>query len=426
MAKYLTSKGRRSSAFASHLLIFVLATLFQYSVLAAETKMTSISAAHVEQFLAKHWKKPLIPQGAAPASFSPIEKSLSPDSCGACHQQQFQDWQGSLHAHAMGPGLIGQLMEMAATDRNQHQACLGCHAPLNEQADSLVVELSRGTYDYKRLPLPDSSKKLHERGMICAACHVRGHVMFGPPRKDGTTADTSDTNLPHGAWTSVAAFEDSRFCSTCHQFSENGYALNGKLLENTYEEWKASDYPEKGVSCQSCHMPDRRHLWRGIHDIEMTRSGVTIETALANTEDGQVVGTIKIINSNTGHYFPTYITPRILLQGMQLDQNSKEIEGSSQQYAIGRYLPLNLASEIYDTRLAPGQMLEIEYEAPKAKLAKTLLLRVQVEPDEFYTRFYESLLANNSAGKHTEMIKQALANSKNSVYTLHESRHSIQ
>ncbi len=27
---------------------------------------------------------------------------------------------------------------------------------------------------------------------------------------------------------------------SCHQFGADGYALNGKLLENTYEEWKAS------------------------------------------------------------------------------------------------------------------------------------------------------------------------------------------
>jgi hypothetical protein len=70
-------------------------------------------------------------------------------------------------------------------------------------------------------------------------------------------------------------------------------------------------------------------------------------------------------------------------------------------------------------------MLEIDYEAPRAKQAQTLLLRVIVEPDEFYTRFYGSLLANNSARKQTEMIKQALANTKNSIYTLYETRYTI-
>jgi hypothetical protein len=425
MVIYRMWNGKGSCAVACQYVFIALATLFQYPVLAAETKMTPISATQVEQFLSRHWDKPLAPQGDAPASFSPIEKSLSPDSCGACHQQQLKDWQGSSHAHAMGPGLIGQLVEMAATDRNQHQACLSCHAPLSEQADSLVVELARGTYDFKSLPPPDNSNKLHEQGMICAACHLRGYEMFGPPRKDGTTADSNDTTLPHGAWESTDAFEDSRFCSTCHQFGANGYALNGKLLENTYEEWKASDYPEKGVSCQSCHMPDRRHLWRGIHDVEMTRSGVTIETSMTPAENDQIIGSIKITNSNTGHYFPTYITPKILLQGIQLDQNGAEIAGSSQQFEIGRNLPLNLASENYDTRLAPGQMLEIDYEAPRAKQAQTLLLRVIVEPDEFYTRFYGSLLANNSARKQTEMIKQALANTKNSIYTLYETRYTI-
>src|SRR5439155_14402052 len=30
---------------------------------------------------------------------------------------------------------------------------------------------------------------------------------------------------------------------------------------------------------RSCHMPDRRHLWRGVHHPEMVRSGVTIDAS---------------------------------------------------------------------------------------------------------------------------------------------------
>ena len=76
--------------------------------------------------------------------------------------------------------------------------------------------------------------------------------------------------------TRTPACLSSEFCQSCHQFAPDGLALNGKLLENTYAEWKASRFAREGVQCQDCHMPDRRHLWRGIHDPAMVRSGLTI------------------------------------------------------------------------------------------------------------------------------------------------------
>ncbi|MBI3628436.1 MAG: cytochrome c554 and C-prime, partial [Candidatus Rokubacteria bacterium] len=83
-------------------------------------------------------------------------------------------------------------------------------------------------------------------------------------------------SLPHNGVTRTPAFLRSEFCASCHQFGADGFALNGKLLENTYEEWRASPAARAGRQCQDCHMPDRRHLWRGIHDPDMVKSGVEI------------------------------------------------------------------------------------------------------------------------------------------------------
>jgi len=168
----------------------------------------------------------------------------------------------------MGPGIIGQLMDMAPEARAEHQACIRCHAPLSEQADSLAASLG----DAGSAALPG----LRAEGLVCAACHVRQYRWYGPPRRDGSTAEPGTEGFPHGAWHSTAAFQSSRFCAACHQFEPDQYALNGKPIENTFEEWKASPYAEQGRGCQSCHMSDRRHLWRGIHDPDTVRSGVTI------------------------------------------------------------------------------------------------------------------------------------------------------
>ncbi len=66
----------------------------------------------------------------------------------------------------------------------------------------------------------------------------------------------------------TADFWKSDFCAVCHQFSPD-QAINGKLLENTVEGWRQSPQAAAGQTCQSCHMPSRRHLWRGIHDPDM-------------------------------------------------------------------------------------------------------------------------------------------------------------
>ena len=369
----------------------------------------------VAQFLDKHWRRPLAPQGAAPPQFTPPEAALDPASCGSCHAQQFQDWGAARHAGAMGPGVMGQLMNMEAQAREEHQACIGCHAPLAEQADSLVAAISR--------PNMRKGAGLHEQGLVCAACHVRGHQRFGPARRDGSAPKPED-QLPHGGWQASAAFADSRFCAGCHQFEADGFALNGKLLENTYEEWKASPYADEGKQCQSCHMPDRRHLWRGIHDAETVRGGATIGVLPPRVEAGAVSAALTLRNTGTGHHFPTYVTPKVVVEIVQEDQAGRAVAGTRREYVIGRQVALDLSREIADTRLAAGAQATLDYAAAQHRRAANLVYRVKVEPDAFYTGLYRSLIADG-AGKGEAMIRQALEDSLSSHYTLFEERRAL-
>jgi len=57
--------------------------------------------------------------------------------------------------------------------------------------------------------------------------------------------------------------------------------------------------------------------------------------------------------------------------------------------------------------------------------AQTLVLRVRVEPDAFYTELYRDLLTSGSARKGRRLIQEALDNSIASQYTLFESRYSV-
>src|SRR6267142_1983336 len=207
----------------------------------------------VESFVGRHWRTPLRPQGPAPARFTPLEASLAPEACGTCHPAQLADWRTSIHAAAMGPGVAGQLAELRVRDPATALGCQNCHAPLAEQMPLVPGTLADN---------PAFDAALGARGIPCAACHVRGHERFGPPRRDGSLASAAPR-----------------------------------------------------VQCQDCHMPDRRHLWRGIHDADMVRSGLTITLEDAPPRvPGGMAAKLVVENSGVGHRFPTYFTPLVLLR----------------------------------------------------------------------------------------------------------------
>jgi len=370
-----------------------------------------VTPARVDEFVARHWRAPLAPQGAPPARFSPLEASLAPESCGACHPLQYADWRTSLHAAAMGPGVAGQLADMLVSQPLTALGCQGCHAPLAEQAP-----LARGATGL--VTNPDFDEALRGRGVTCAACHVRGHERFAPPRRDGSLASAAPRDsLPHGGATRTPAFLRSEFCRGCHQFAADGFTVNGKLLENTYEEWRASRFAREGVQCQDCHMPDRRHLWRGIHDPAMVRAGLTIGLARAVSAGGALDATLSVANTGVGHAFPTYIPPRVVLRAELLGADGRPLAGTRQERVIGRHVELDMSREFADTRLSPGERVELHYAPGVVAGAIAARFSVVVEPDAFYTSFFETLLAQG-VSRGTEQLEAALAATRRSPFTV--------
>jgi hypothetical protein len=367
-----------------------------------------------QDFIRDHWRRPIPIQGAAPERFSPLERSLAPASCGTCHPGQFRDWQSSIHAKSMGPGISGQLAEMIKAEPGAARSCFTCHAPLGEQAP--LIRGSEGL-----VANPDLDPQLPSQGVVCASCHVRGHQRFGPPRRDGTLASRAPReSLPHNGLTRTTAFLRSEFCASCHQFAPNGLALNGKLLENTLEEWRASPAARRGQQCQDCHMPDRRHLWRGIHDPEMVKSGVQIKlvTGRPRYRAGEkLTARLTITSTGVGHDFPTYVTPRVLVRAELLDAAGDPIPGSLEERAIGREVPLDLSREIADTRIPAGGRFTLDYTRRLDRPELRLRVSVTVFPDHFYTGFFESLL-ENGAGDGEAQIREALAATRRSAFVI--------
>lgn len=372
-------------------------------VLAAQA---AVAQDEVGAFLARHWAFPIPAQKKAPESYGALEASLNPDSCGQCHPKQYAGWRASRHARAMGPGVMGQLLAVEPDAVGELRACTSCHAPLAEQEKTLETALRGET----------RTGALHERGLVCAGCHVRGNVRYGPPPLQPLTGHA------HGGFVISRAFEDGRFCATCHQFGKDGYVLNGKPLENTYAEWRASPYAKQKVQCQGCHMPGRQHLWRGIHDPKMTESAVTIDAVAPSLREGSLHARLVMTNSGAGHDFPTYVTPQVLVQIYQEDASGKLLVGTLRQRMIARQVSADLSKELADTRLAPGATMSLYYRVPLSPSANALIMRVIVEPDHFYTGLYRALQTGKNNARGAALIRTALKNSMRSEYDLYSRR----
>jgi formate-dependent nitrite reductase cytochrome c552 subunit len=201
-----------------------------------------------------------------------------------------------------------------------------CHAPLSEQLPALPRSAAGGETSYEKNLHLDQHLQL--RGITCAACHVRQHRRFGPPKADGAAATQYPSRMPnHGGAERTPYFEKAEFCKDCHQFDpESSLLINGKPLQDTYREWKNSIWGKGDAACQDCHMPQWRHLWRGIHDREWVRGGiqfkVNVEQPYARAKE-KIIVTVEVTNSAVGHKFPSYITPKVFLRASLLDSSGK-------------------------------------------------------------------------------------------------------
>jgi hypothetical protein len=353
-----------------------------------------------------YWPPLLEPQGVPPAQWSELEKSLAPSACGQCHSDQLAQWQTSRHAHSMSPGVVGQLATFAP---NETAECMQCHAPLAEQRAAFEAARTDGVANREdRLGLAAA-------GNSCGGCHLRANRRFGPPQRGTGAVGQSTTTSVHGGVMRAKFFESSEFCARCHQFA-NDPGVNGKPLENTFVEWQSSPQAAQGQICQSCHMPNRLHLWRGIHDPNMVRSGLTMRYSV-DAERAR----FEITNSGVGHAFPTYAVPKVVMRAVALDDAGATQSDTEVTYVIARIVQYANDDwiEISDTRLMPSQTAAIELPWNGHRRARIWL---EVIPDHYYaTQVFPDLLQNAPKdGPATKLIAQAAAITAASPYTLFE------
>ena len=171
-------------------------------------------------------------------------------------------------------------------------------------------------------------------------------------------------------------------------------------------------------------MPERAHLWRGIHDKDMTQGAVQIDVSLGAEAPAEIVtAEIKLTNSGAGHYFPTYITPSVEVITELEDKYGRTIPGSRQINVIQRKLSSDFSREIYDTRVPPQESITFQYRRGRREDAARIRVRVHVRPDAFYHNFFVEFLRNPTISSLSrELILQARDIAASSSFDIYDEK----
>jgi len=368
---------------------------------------------------AKVWGEAIARQGPPPPELAPAQASLSARRCARCHAKQEREWTRSFHASASSPGVLAQLLprEAHAAAGDFVEGCQRCHAPLAEQNPLLPAGGTQFAKNHAYSP------SLRAEGINCASCHVRKWERLGP-KKGPNHSLLSLVSYP---LQELAIYERSDFCMGCHQLPPRT-AVAGKPRLNTYREWLESPYMRRGIQCQHCHMPNREHTWKGVHDPATFRQGIEV-SATSRLVSNTLSITASVKNAGAGHFLPTTPTPAAWLRVSLLDEDGDLIANSKSEKRIGWHLEFGRGwREIEDTRIPPGQSLRLSrtWSGSTAKEAAFAKVEVRVHPDDFYEGFYRSRLAGSKLTKRDRaLFESALERALKARYTAFEQRYPI-
>ncbi|HKW87027.1 MAG TPA: multiheme c-type cytochrome [Nitrospiraceae bacterium] len=319
--------------------------------------------------------------------------SLRAESCGTCHREIYEEWKTSIHSRAYEDPFF------QAYWKRDHNIwiCLNCHTPMENQQPTLIKEIPRGRVEKAiQAPNPHYDPEYQKEAITCAACHVREGMIMGP---------FDDSVAPHPTKFDPS-FRTTQVCYRCHNVVSGPAQLYRVGPCGTYAEYEGKFFmQERGMICQSCHMPEverpvaeggpirqgRRHLWRGGHDPEMIKRAVAVQVKAdpATPKAGERVRfTLTLINAGAGHKIPTgdpdrHFTVEFIVQ----DEEGKVLD--RQADTMGRWILWQPAIvEIYDNRLLPlaSRDYTFSYRLPTEQGRVTLktLVRYHILTDDQY------------------------------------------
>lgn len=311
--------------------------------------------------------------------------SLNAETCGACHQNHYAEWQRSTHSQAW----TDKQFQAEIMKKSSPYLCINCHIPLENQQEYLIEGLWNGDiYQPEKKKNPHWDKKLQQEGITCAACHVRDNMIVGP---------TGTKKAPHPV-KQDPNFLSEGLCISCH----NANATLTPTLACTFEtgnEWKNSKISSE-KTCITCHMTDTvRSIVPGYeprlsHFHSFPGSGIPkspnhhpdmfngLDIQLGeispNISKGSVLKTnLKLTNVHAGHRVPTG-DPERFIEIVQELRNPQGRIVTSQRDTIGeKWQWYPTAKKLSDNNLNPGESRNYSLQSSLKSAGKyELIIRV--------------------------------------------------
>ncbi|MEO5379051.1 MAG: cytochrome c family protein [Magnetococcus sp. DMHC-6] len=348
-------------------------------------------------------------------------------SCGECHKEIYEQWQGSIHAKstALTDPIHGAVYQMEAGDPTQegvtHKAtgsfpvCLQCHAPnaardktTKLDADPVYAEgvncvTCHTMTAFKGIQGEDGKMRLGAASYDFSTDHLQGPegALNGsqPVPAPGGGPEPKVNTFPHQA--NPMLFKGSDLCLGCHQMMMNPQKvavchIGDQLLGKT----------GPAPTCQSCHMPVvngvTNHEIAGGHSPDRIRKSVAMTIAV-KPEGGQMQ-TVVTLKNTLLHTMPSNAPFRNMVvkvtarndKGEVIWSNFKENPGQEdpQSFLILKLvddegkpvMPPKATKIAADTRLQPGEKRDLTYVIPasgvksvRAELFYNLITKPMVE-----------------------------------------------
>jgi len=327
-------------------------------------------------------------------------------NCGNCHQQIYDEWRRSSHAHSAGNPRFMSLYAGPGESwnlRKEHPlgagVCATCHAPtftdstLEYDLARVAGVAARGVHcDYCHKIADAPTEKLGTRfgrdGLMLLRPAGQQQFFFGP---------LDDAVRPGESFAYSPLYKESRYCASCHEGVVFGVHVYG-----TYSEWLQSPARAKGQQCQSCHMAPSgnmtniargtggierdphtlaSHVFPG-SQVEMLRRCLKVNVSRAGH---RVV--VEVRADNVGHRVPTgFIDRNLVLVVEASDQNGKPlplVNGPRLPVSAGKKIA-GLPGRLYAKQLHdPVGRSPIPFWLPHGEMIDTRLLPDRADRVDF-------------------------------------------
>jgi hypothetical protein len=334
-------------------------------------------------------------QGLADSKAGPY---ASARDCAPCHQAIHGYWSESEHARAATKASYLESLRATVEGSSDPDAvrrgCISCHAPTTLVSGDFALE-----------------RAVTREGVSCDFCHTVQDVDLGKGDHPFVLAPGPVKRGPleyakspaHETAYSVLHKSSPLLCAACHEHTN----AHGVRVLSTYSEWKAGPYPERGQTCQECHMPlvPGRSVKEGLDgtarrvNLHTTTGGSTASRLATGLElridsmdmRGSVVEVdVAVINRGVGHAAPGGLSSKSLVLGVGVDTGSGELtprlervyrrvlrDAQGGELSSVARLFLDAASVGEDTRLQPRETRSEHFSLPVPENWRAIVARLE-------------------------------------------------